>query len=200
MFKTIILVLGLSLIAQNTFAATNILFLGDSLSEGMGVDEEQAFPRLVERNLRAKKHDVVVTNGGVNGATSASGASRLKWHLKKKTDIMVLELGANDGLRGLKLSETEKNLRSIIQVAKESKVKVLLLGLMMPPNYGKKYTEEFQTMYKKIAATEKVPLLPFILQGVAGNIELNQADGIHPNIKGHEVIAKTVTEFVEKHL
>lgn len=200
MKKTLILTLGFFLLNTSLHAATHILFLGDSLSEGMGVDEQFAFPRLVERNLRAKKYDVSVTNGGVNGATSASGASRLKWHLKKKTDIMVLELGANDGLRGLKLAETEKNLVNIIQVAKEKKVKVLLLGLMMPPNYGKKYTDEFEAMYKKIASKEKVPLLPFILQGVAGNPKFNQADGIHPNIEGHEIVAKTVTEFVEKNL
>jgi len=194
------LLLGLLFINEGAFASTNILFLGDSLSEGQGVNEEQSFPRLVERNLRAKKHDVVVTNGGVSGSTSASGVTRLKWHLKKKTDVMVLELGANDGLRGLKVSETQKNLEEIIRYAKDKKVKVLLLGLLMPPNYGKKYTLEFEQMYKKIAATEKVPFLPFVLNGVAGNAELNMPDGIHPNPKGHEVVAKNVTDFVEKNL
>lgn len=185
---------------STSFATTNILFLGDSLSEGQGVDEEQSFPRLVERNLRARKHDVIVTNGGVNGSTSASGVTRLKWHLKKKTDILVLELGANDGLRGLKLTETQKNLEEIIHFAKKNKVKVLLLGLLMPPNYGKKYTDEFEQMYKKIAASSKVPFLPFILKNVAGVADLNLPDGIHPNAKGHEIVAKTVTDFVEKHL
>jgi acyl-CoA thioesterase-1 len=185
---------------EAAFSATNILFLGDSLSEGQGVDENQSFPRLVERNLKAKNHDVIITNGGVSGSTSASGLSRLKWHLKKKTDIMVLELGANDGLRGLVLANTKKNLIEIIQFAKKNKVKVLLLGLLMPPNYGKNYTEEFALMYKSIASSEKIPFLPFALDKVAGKAELNLADGIHPNPKGHELIATLVTEFVEKNL
>lgn len=194
-----ILLLGL-LLLNNAHGATNILFLGDSLSEGQGVDEEQSFPRLVEKSLRDRKHDVIVTNGGVSGSTSASGVTRLKWHLKKKTDILVLELGANDGLRGIKLTETKKNLEEIIRYAKIKKVKVLLLGLLMPPNYGKKYTEEFEQMYKKIATAEKVAFLPFLLNDVAGKSELNLPDGIHPNPKGHEIVAKIVTDFVEKHL
>lgn len=194
------LVLGLLLVNSTLLASTHILFLGDSLSEGIGLDEEESFPRLVERNLKAKKHDVIVTNGGVSGSTSASGLTRLKWHLKKPTDILVLELGANDGLRGLKLEETKKNLISIIKMAKEKKVKVLLLGLLMPPNYGKKYTAEFEAMYKKIATSEKVPFHPFILKDVAGVAELNMPDGVHPNAKGQELVAKTVTEFVEKNL
>jgi len=184
----------------SSFAATHILFLGDSLSEGQGLDEEQSFPRVVERNLRTKKYDVLVTNGGVSGSTSASGVTRLKWHLKKKTNIVVLELGANDGLRGLKLDETQKHLTNIIRLAKEKKVKILLLGLLMPPNYGKKYVKDFEDMYKKIAKNEKIPLLPFVLKDVAGKSDLNLPDGIHPNQKGHEIIAKTVSDFVEKYL
>ncbi len=196
------LILIFSLLVLNTkvIASTHILFLGDSLSEGIGLDEEQSFPRLVERNLKAKKHDVVVTNGGVSGSTSASGLTRLKWHLKKPTDILVLELGGNDGLRGLKLDETKKNLIAIIKMAKEKKVKVLLLGLLMPPNYGKKYTDDFEAMYKNIAKNEKVAFLPFILKDVAGKAELNLPDGFHPNAKGQEIVALTVTEFVEKNL
>lgn len=200
MKKKLVLILGLLIVNSAVFASTHILFLGDSLSEGIGLDEEQSFPRLVERNLKAKKHDVVITNGGVSGSTTASGLTRLKWHLKKPTDILVLELGANDGLRGLKLEETKKNLVAIIKMAKDKKVKVLLLGLLMPPNYGKKYTEEFEAMYKKIATTEKVPLHPFILKDVAGKAEYNMPDGVHPNAKGQELVAKTVTEFVEKNL
>lgn len=196
----LILILGMLIFNTNIFASTHILFLGDSLSEGIGLDEEQSFPRLVERNLKAKKNDVIVTNGGVSGSTSASGLTRLKWHLKKPTDILVLELGANDGLRGLKLEETKKNLVSIIKMAKEKKVKVLLLGLLMPPNYGKKYTDEFEAMYKKIASSEKIPFHPFILKDVAGKADLNMPDGVHPNAKGQELVAKTVTEFVEKNL
>lgn len=200
MKQKLILILGLFIFSNVLFASTHILFLGDSLSEGIGLDEEQSFPRLVEKNLKAKKYDVIITNGGVSGSTSVSGLTRLKWHLKKPTDILVLELGANDGLRGLKLEETKKNLIAIIKMAQEKKVKVLLLGLLMPPNYGKKYTEEFEAMYRNIAKTQKVPLHPFILKDVAGRADLNLPDGVHPNAKGQEMVAKTVTEFVEKNL
>ncbi|NOT78946.1 MAG: arylesterase [Bacteriovoracaceae bacterium] len=200
-FKTII-ILGLlaGVFLNESIAQTQILFLGDSLSEGQGLDEELSFPRLVERNLKSKNFNVAVTNGGVSGSTSASGVTRLKWHLKKKIDVLVLELGANDGLRGLKLEETQKNLIEIIKHAKEKKVKVLLLGLLMPPNYGKKYVDDFEKMYSTIAKSEKVPFLPFVLNDVAGKSELNLPDGIHPNAKGHEIVAKTVTNFVEKNL
>ena len=181
-------------------AETHILFLGDSLSEGQGVDEAQSFPRLVERNLRAKKIAVKIINGGVSGATTASGESRLKWHLKAPIDIVVLELGANDGLRGLKISDTENNLRKIIKIAKDRKVKVFLLGLLMPPNYGKKYTSDFEMMYKHISEVEKIPFMPFFLKDIAGKTEYNQADGVHPNALGHEAIATSVTNFLEKNL
>lgn len=198
--KTFLLSVVLFLMTHTLYAQTHILFLGDSLSEGYGLDEGESFPRLVEKNLRAKKYDVVVTNGGVSGSTSSSGITRLKWHLKKKTDILVLELGANDGLRGIKIEETQKNLIEIIRYAREKKVKVLLLGLLMPPNYGKKYTSEFETMYKNISANEKVPFYPFLLNEVAGKNDLNLPDGIHPNAKGQVIVARRVTEFVEGHL
>ena len=198
--KYLIILTFWTILISSAYATTNILFMGDSLTEGQGVDEQQSFPRLVERNFLAQKRDIAVTNGGVNGSTSASGESRLKWHLKKKIDILVLELGANDGLRGLKIPQTEKNLRKIIKIAKENKVKVLLLGLLMPPNYGKKYVTEFKEMYEKISKVEKIPLMPFILKDVAGITDYNQADGIHPNAKGHEIIAKKVTDFVEANL
>lgn len=200
--KIIFLFLLSLLFINQSFAAKpiTILFLGDSLSEGQGLNEEQSFPRVVESNLRAKKYDVTVINGGVSGSTSASGISRLKWHLKRPVDILVLELGANDGLRGLKISETQKNLREIIQYAKSQKIKVLLLGLLMPPNYGKNYTNDFEAMYKNIAQLERIPFLPFLLKKVAGNPDLNLADGIHPNAKGQIIVAKEVTNFIEKNL
>ncbi len=198
--KSILIFFIFNLFFLKAYANTTILFLGDSLSEGQGVDESESFPRLVERNLRAHKFDVNIVNGGVSGATSASGESRLKWHMKTKLDLIVLELGANDGLRGLKIPETEKNLKLIIKLAKTKKIKVLLLGLLMPPNYGKKYTNDFEKMYQTISSQEKIPLLPFILKDVAGKAQFNQADGIHPNVQGHELVAKRVTEFVEKNL
>lgn len=181
-------------------SATTILFLGDSLTEGLGVDEEQAFPRVLEKKLNSDSYDVKIINGGVSGATSASGLSRLKWHLKKKTDVVVLELGANDGLRGLKIADTQKNLGEIIKLAQERKVKILLLGLMMPPNYGKKYTDDFKGMYVTLANTYKIPTLPSFLKGVEGVAAFNQADGIHPNIKGHVAIADNVYAFLSNEL
>lgn len=198
--KKLILLVLILLFCSNLQANTHILVLGDSLSEGLGLDEEKTFPRLVEKELQKKHKDLTVTNGGISGSTTASGLSRMKWHLKKKTDIIVLELGGNDGLRGIDLKETEKNLISIITIAKEKKIKVLLLGLLMPPNYGKKYVQDFEEMYKRLAKNEKIPFLPFILDGVAGNKKMNLADGIHPNELGHQKIAKDVAVFVEKNL
>jgi len=179
---------------------THILFLGDSLTEGYGIDENKSFPKLVESNLKEKKINVKITNGGVSGSTTASGLSRLKWHLKTSIDILVLELGANDGLRGLNLKETKNNLIQIIKYAKDKKIKVLLIGLLMPPNYGKKYTSDFEKMYSSIQKTENIPLLPFLLKKVAGHADLNLADGIHPNEKGHQLIAFEVTNFILKNL
>jgi len=180
----------------------HILFLGDSLTEGEGLDEKHAFPAIIKTHFEEKRknENIVVTNGGVSGSTSASGLKRLKWHLKTPVDILVLELGANDGLRGLKVEETQRNLESIIAYAKEKSIKVLLLGILMPPNYGKKYTESFAKMYKDLSQKFQLPLMPFVLEGVAGNPKLNLADGIHPNIEGHQVIAKNIYKFLEKHL
>jgi acyl-CoA thioesterase-1 len=188
------------LVSFNLYAEMSILILGDSLAEGYGLDESMAFPRVVEKKLIEKKKNVKVINGGVSGATSASGIQRLKWHLKKPVDVLLLELGANDGLRGLSVPDTKKNLKEIIKFAKEKKVKVMLLGILMPPNYGADYTGQFEKMYKDVAKEEKVPFLPFLLDGVAGNAKLNLPDGIHPNQKGHEVIAEKVVNFLEKNI
>ena len=197
--KIIILCLSF-FVSLNLLAQTNILILGDSLAEGYGLDEAMAFPRVVEKKLNDKKINVKVINGGVSGATSASGIQRLKWHLKKPVEILLLELGANDGLRGLSVPDTKKNLKEIIKFAKEKKVKVMLLGILMPPNYGEDYTKQFEKMYKQLASEEKIPFLPFLLDGVAGNPKLNLPDGIHPNQKGHEVIAEKVVQFLEKNI
>lgn len=194
----LMVLLGVFIPQNLVLASTKILILGDSLAEGYGLEESMAFPRIVESELRLKKFDISVINGGVSGATSANGLQRLKWHFKKPIDLVLLELGANDGLRGLKIEETKKNLKAIIQFAREKKVKIALLGILMPPNYGKEYTSKFEKMYKEIAQEEKLPFLPFLLEGVAGVPALNLPDGIHPNQKGHEVIGKRVAVFVEK--
>ena len=178
----------------------HVLFLGDSLSEGQGLDEAQSFPRIVEKKLNDKGFKIKVTNGGVSGSTTSSGLERLKWHLKKRTDVLVLELGANDGLRGIKIAESKKNLKAITKFAKEKGLKVMLLGVLMPPNYGNKYVKEFELMFKDLAREEKIPFMPFVLEKVAGKPELNLADGIHPNAKGQEIVAQDVAAFMEKHL
>ena len=177
-----------------------ILILGDSLTEGIGLDEARTYPRILEKKLKDRNHNIEVINGGISGSTTATGLTRFKWHLKKKIDILVLQLGANDGLRGLDLNVSKKNLLEIINYAQEKKVKVLLLGILMPPNYGKKYVADFEKMYAQIASSHRLSFYKFILKDVAGNPELNLPDGIHPNEKGHQKIAENLLEFMEKNL
>jgi acyl-CoA thioesterase-1 len=169
-----------------------IVFLGDSLTEGYQLAKEEAYPSLIENELKLKKMDVKVINAGESGATSASGPKKIKWYLKAKPDVLVLALGANDGLRGLSLSETEKNLSLVIDMAIEARVKVLLIGMKMPINYGEPYRTQFQNLFKKLAGKFKLELVPFLLEGVGGRPEMNLTDGIHPNPAGHKVMAKTV--------
>lgn len=176
-----------------------ILCLGDSLTEGYMLSPNEAWPALVEKELRAKGYKVNLINAGTSGSTAASGPSRLKWHLrgKDRPDIMILALGANDGLRGLDLASTKKNLSTTIQQAKAVGMTVLLAGMRMPPNYGDSYTAAFQKLFVDLASEEKIPLIPFLLAGVGGEPKLNLADGIHPNAEGYKIIAKTVLEHLE---
>ena len=162
-----------------------IVFLGDSLTEGYQLAKEEAYPSLIENDLKLKKMDVKVINAGESGATSASGPKKIKWYLKSRPDVLVLALGANDGLRGLRLSETEKNLSLVIDMALEARVKVLLVGMKMPINYGEPYRTQFQDLFKKLAGKFKLELVPFLLEGVGGRPEMNLTDGIHPNPAGH---------------
>ena len=173
-----------------------LVFLGDSLTAGLGVGEAEAFPEGVGGLLEAEGIDVRVVNAGVRGATTAGGRARLDWLLRQQPDVLVVGLGANDGLRGLALEETEANLRQIVETAREAGARVLLLGMMLPPNYGSDYTQGFQAIYPKLAAELEVPLVPFLLTGVAGVPELNQADGIHPTVEGHRLMAANVLPFL----
>ncbi|MCB0351061.1 MAG: arylesterase [Bdellovibrionales bacterium] len=190
------------LIAQASAAPkkTTIVVLGDSITEGYGIEKSSAYPALVEERLKKDGLNVEIVNAGISGSTSASGAGRLKWFLKKKPEVLLLALGANDGLRGVKISATKKNILDIIKMAKKNNIRVFLAGMKMPPNYGKSYTIEFSKLYKDIARDEKIPLLLFLLEGVAGDIKLNQTDGIHPNEKGHQIIAQHVADFIKEHL
>ena len=199
--KKIILILFLSNLLIANPKANTILFLGDSLTEGLGVSKEDAFPKLVETLIQTElKKDITVINGGVSGSTTSDGLARLKWYLKKKPYLVLLALGANDGLRGLDLKESQKNLEEIIKYAQESNAKVLLAGMLMPPNYGPEYSERFKKMYQQIKIKYKLKSMPFLLDGIAGKKEFNQRDGIHPNVEGHKYIAKKVFEFIKEDL
>lgn len=189
----------LILLSSQVYAQT-ILFLGDSLTEGYQLAKEDAYPAVVERELKKTHKDVKVINGGVSGATSASGLKRMDWYLKAKPEIMVLCLGANDGLRGTKPSVTEKNLSDVIEKAQKRDITVILAGMKMPTNMGEPYRTQFEEIYPKLAKKYNLKLIPFILEGVGGNPSLNLPDGIHPNPKGHEIMAKTVLKVLETEL
>lgn len=174
-----------------------VVFLGDSLTAGFGLPGDQAYPAVLDRRLDAEGTPVRVLNAGVSGDTTAGGLARLDWLLKQKPDVLVVGLGGNDGLRGLDLAESEKNLREIVRRAQATGARVLLLGMMIPPNYGPDYTEQFRGMYPKIAEELDVPLVPFLLEGVGGVADLNQTDGIHPTAKGQEMVAATVEPYLK---
>ena len=199
--KKFILILFLITLQFANAKDDTILFLGDSLTEGLGVTKEDAFPKLVETMIQTElKKDVTVINGGVSGSTTSDGLDRLKWYMKKKPSIVFLALGANDGLRGFDLKQSQENLEEIIKYAQESNAKVLLAGMLIPPNYGPEYSENFRKMYEQLKDKYKLKSMPFLLEGVAGDKELNQRDGIHPNEQGHKIIAKNVFEFIKEEL
>jgi acyl-CoA thioesterase-1 len=185
--------------AGQAAGATKVLLLGDSLTEGHGVAEDSNYAAVLEARLRALgREDVVLRNAGIGGSTSASGLARLRWHLREKPrpDVLVLALGPNDGLRGLDLDVMKKNLRAVIRLAKENGMKVLLAGMKIPPNYGKAYTARFEAVFKELAREEQVPLIPFLLEGVAARPELNLPDGIHPNEEGYKIVGATVFKYL----
>jgi acyl-CoA thioesterase-1 len=190
------LLLGLLLLAAPPAAgATVVLCLGDSLTEGYGVDPQRAWPALVERRLHELgRGDVRLVNAGISGATSASAVSRLRWQLRGRPDVLILALGANDGLRGLDLEQTRRNLAEAIALAKRSGLRVLLAGMKIPPNYGPEYTSAFERLFPELAEREGVALIPFLLEGVAADPRLNLPDGMHPNEAGYERVAETVLE------
>jgi acyl-CoA thioesterase-1 len=169
-----------------------VAFLGDSLTAGWNIDEEQAYPALLGRALSATHHPIRVLNAGVSGDTAAGGLRRLPWVLKQKPDIVVVALGANDGLRGLDLPPLEGALREILAQVKASGARALLVGMRIPPNMGPDYAARFEAIYPRVAQEAAVPLVPFLLEGVAGKPELNFDDGVHPRAAGHERIAQNV--------
>lgn len=190
----IMFTLVLPLAAQ---AEYTVLFLGDSLTEGYGLEAGQSFPSLVEQRLQAEgREDIRVINGGISGSTSASAISRLQWFMRSAPDLMVLSLGANDGLRGLSVVQLRENLEKTITLARDNGIEVALTGMMVPPNMGEDYAMEFATVFPELAQKYQLPLMPFLLDGVAAIPELNQADGIHPNIRGTRIVADNVYAFL----
>jgi acyl-CoA thioesterase-1 len=168
------------------------------LTAGLGLESaDQAYPALLETRLKQAGLDYEVINAGVSGDTSAGGLRRLDWSLQGDVRVLIVALGANDGLRGLPPAELRSNLETIVATAQQRKVRVLLLGMEAPPNFGAGYTEDFRAVYPKVAADHKVPLVPFFLEGVAGVGRLNQADGIHPTAEGQRRIAETVWRNLE---
>ena len=165
-----------------------IVFLGDSLTAGYGLDLEQSVPSLVQAQLDAEGYTFEVVNAGVSGDTSAGGVRRLEWSLDGDVRILVLELGANDGLRGLPVAGMKQNLKAIITTAKRRGIDVLLAGMEAPPNYGPAYTSEFRRVFRDLADEEHVAFMPFYLYQVAGVPTLNIADGMHPNPAGARIV------------
>lgn len=179
-----------------------ILVLGDSLTEGYGVAKKDAYPAQLETLLSEKLKDKTtkVINAGSSGSTSASAKGRIQWHLRAKPKLVIFSLGANDGLRGLKIDSTRKNLETAIKIAQKSQVKIILSGMMLPHNYGKKYRTEFENLFKELSKKHNVALVPFLLKDVGAQKEMNLPDGIHPNEKGHKKIAETLLPYVLKEI
>jgi acyl-CoA thioesterase-1 len=175
-----------------------ILFFGDSLTAGYGLNPEDAFPAVVNKSLKNSGVDVRVINSGLSGETSAGGLTRIDWVLRQPVDVFVLELGANDGLRGLPITETRKNLQQIIDKvkAKNPACKIVLAGMMVPPNMGKEYSDAFRGLFPEIAKKNNALLVPFLLDGVAGLERLNQADGIHPTAEGHAIVGENLAKVL----
>lgn len=176
-----------------------ILFFGDSLTAGMGLDPNDAFPTVIQEKLDSLGLNYSVINAGLSGETTASGRNRVEWVLNQKVDIFVLELGANDGLRGIPLEETRKNLQEIITIVREKDpdTEIILAGMQIPPNMGPEYTAEFRRIFPELAEKNNVELIPFLLEDVAGEPELNQEDGIHPTAEGHRILANNVWEVLK---
>lgn len=174
--------------------AKTILFFGNSLTAGYGLDTKESFPSLIQNRLDSLDLNYTVINAGLSGETTSGGKNRLGWVLKQKVDIFVLELGANDGLRGIPLTETRSNLQTIIDkvLEKNPDTKIVLAGMQIPPNMGQEYTKEFRTIFPDLAEKNDLQLIPFLLDGVAGIPNLNLPDGIHPTAEGQKIVRENV--------
>ncbi|MBF9144117.1 arylesterase [Hymenobacter properus] len=176
-----------------------LLFFGNSLTAGYGVEPDEAFPALIGDKIDSLKLNYEVINAGLSGETTAGGRSRVGWILRQPVDVFVLELGGNDGLRGLPLTATRENLQGIIDTVRRRSpgAQIVLAGMQIPPNMGQTYANDFKAIYQEIAAKNKLVLIPFLLEGVGGDRNLNQADGIHPTPAGHRIVARTVWSVLQ---
>ncbi|HMT28945.1 MAG TPA: arylesterase [Bacteroidia bacterium] len=180
-----------------------ILFFGNSLTAGYGIDTRDRFTSLIQARLDSLGYNYEVINSGVSGETKSTGSNRVGWVVERQdVDIFILELGANDGLRGIPTKETEQNLITIIDKVKEihPDTKIILAGMMIPPNMGPDYSNDFKNIFPNVAKKKNVTLLPFLLEGVAGDPKLNLPDGIHPTPEGHKIVTENVWEVLEKEL
>lgn len=183
--------------AVAAIAAPQVVFLGDSLTAGLGLGEEAAYPAIVGELLAERGVAVRIVNAGVSGDTSAGGLARVDWLLSLHPDVLVLALGANDGLRGQPVAGIEANLREIVRRARAAGARVLLAGMKMPPNYGPDYTRDFEALYSRLARELDLAFVPFLLAGVAADPKLNQADGIHPSAEGQRIVARLVADALQ---
>ena len=176
-----------------------IVVLGDSIAAGYGVELAEAFPGLLQERIDRKNLPYEIVNAGVSGDTTASGVRRMPWLLRRKMDVLLIELGGNDGLRGIAPEETRSNLEKIIDLAREKNpaVRIVLAGMQMPQNMGEDYTSKFRDVFPTVAKEKKTRLIPFVLEGVGGTAEFNQEDRIHPNPAGHRIVADNIWVVLE---
>lgn len=176
-----------------------LLFFGNSLTAGYGLDPEEAFPARIQAKADSLNLNYEVINAGLSGETSAGGLTRIDWILQQKPDVFVLELGANDGLRGIPVTATRKNLQDILDKVKAANpaVKLIVAGMMVPPNMGARYAQDFKSIFPALAKENGATLIPFLLEGVAGETRLNLADGIHPTAEGHQMVANAIWSYIQ---
>jgi len=186
--------------AEKAPARKTVVVLGDSLAAGYGVDPSEAFPALLQEKIDSAGQNFTVINAGVSGDTSADGLNRINWLLKRKIDVLILELGGNDGLRGFPASTTETNLQAIIDRVKQKypRAQMIIAGMQMPPNMGETYTGAFRKIFPDLAERNHAALVPFLLEGVGGDPKLNQPDHIHPTPEGHRIVADNVWKVLKK--
>jgi len=198
LFLLLTIVTSLACAQNTTSAPTKILVMGDSLSAGYGIDIQQSWVNLLEKEI-TKKHAVQIINASVSGETSSGGNTRLPALLTEhRPNIVILELGGNDALRGQPLNLLEKNLQTMIEASKKTGAKILLAGMQIPPNYGPRYSNQFKALYAQLAEKNQAALIPFLLEGIGGNADLVQRDGIHPTAEAQSIIVRNVQPELEK--